>query len=321
MPDAVEQIIETYIDRYPEMDAMLLLKALAHPSMGGMGYRIETFNPTIDMNGYDVDTRAKVIRLDTRSFFGSNYSNRDLAARLKDAIDIDVFERRHSLMYRVGWGSTQVVLGAVETAVGVVGIIVPEPGTTAGGVLVTTLGVNTVTAGITQLMGANQGEGYNILGEGSAWVGSRVAELAGGDPARGAQLGRIGFAVTSLAVGTVASIRILRVPGRPMLRNTGPSGGSGAGLGRIDLMYGSAPNLRAAYAGQGSMTVFSLNTNGGQSFLRVVVQAVDGQAARLYFNGRLIGPTNRWVLRHESGWRTVAKGLAQLLYHGAKTGW
>ena len=47
MPDPVEQIIETYIDRFSEMDAMLLLKALAHPSMCGLGYRIETFNPTI----------------------------------------------------------------------------------------------------------------------------------------------------------------------------------------------------------------------------------------------------------------------------------
>ncbi len=319
MTDRIEEVIDAYIDQSSEMDAMLLLKALAHPQMGGLGYRIETMNPTVDLNGYDVNLRDRVIRLDTRPFIGGAYSTRDMAQALKNAIDIDVFERRQSLTYRIGWGSAQVVLGAVETVVGVVGIIVPEPGTTAAGVVVTTLGVNTVAAGMSQLMGHNNGDGYNILGEGSAWVGSRVADLAGGDPQRGAELGRLGFAVTSLAVGTVASIRILRVPGRPMLRSTGPSGGSGAGLGRIDLWYGNG--MRNAMAGNGSMTVFSINTNAGQSFLRVVVQAVDGNAARLYFNGRIIASQNRWVMKHESNWRVVAKGLAQLLQHGARAGW
>lgn len=59
------------------------------------------------------------------------------------------------------------MLGVVETDVGFVGIVVPEPGTTAG-VVVFSLGVNSIADGFSQLAGANKGHGYNILSESSA---------------------------------------------------------------------------------------------------------------------------------------------------------
>lgn len=313
-----EAIIDAYIDRYDAEDALLLLKALGHPSQGGLGYRIETFNPAIDMDGYDVDTEAKVIRLDTAGIF-SNNSAQDMAAALKDALDIDVFERRHSLLYRVGWGTGKTVLGVIETAVGVVGILIPEPGTTAAGVVMVGLGVNGIADGVSQIFGANGGEGYNVLGEGSAWVGANVADLVGADLQTGATIGRLGFTVASVAVGSFGSFRILHAPGRSMLRMTGPSGGSGFGVGRLDAWYGVA--VSEARAGNGALTVISVTNNSNQSILRVVLQAVDGNAARLYVNGRIVGVAGGNLLKHEGNWRVIAKGLAKLLYHGARSGW
>lgn len=314
----IEAVIDAYIERYSEEDALLLLKAIAHPSQGGLGYRIETMDAWVDLDGYDVDGRGKLIRLDTASVF-STYSAHDMAAYLKDALDIDVFERRRSLLYRVGWGTGKTVLGVVETAVGVVGIIIPEPGTTIAGVAMVALGTNTIGDGVSQIFGANSGEGYNVLGEGAAWVGSNAASAVGGDPETGAMLGRLGFTVTSIAVGSFGSVRILHAPGRSALRLTGPSGGTGYGLGRIDAWYGVP--VRQAMGGNGALTVFSITNNANQSILRIVLQAVDNGAARLYVNGRIVGVAGGNLLRHESNWRVIAKGLAKLLWHGARSGW
>lgn len=313
----VEKTIDAFIDRNRPEDSLLLLKAIAHESHGGLGYKIGLMNPAIDWNGYDVNQSRKVIKLDRAGIFTNN-SAVDLAKILKDALDVEIFEMRRTLLYRISWGTGKVILGTVETAVGVVGIIVPEPGTTAAGIVVTALGVNTVGDGISQIFGANSGEGYNVLSEGSAWVGSNVAALAGGDPAKGAALGRVGFLVSSIAVGSWGSIRILHAPGTTIgaTSHTFP----GVGVGRVSAMFG--PSYRTVQTTQkGALTVFNVANNEGKSILRIVYQAVDGQVARLYVNGTIKNIPNGRVIKHSSDWRVIAKGLAKLMYHGAKAGW
>jgi hypothetical protein len=307
----IEAALDYYVDHFSEQSTLMLLKALAYPSQGGFGYRIEMMNPLIDMDGYEVDENAKVIKLD-RTGLLSSYHAPDLAKYLKDAIEIDVYGTRRSLMYRVGWGTGKVVLGAVETAVGVIGILVPEPGTTVGGVALTVLGANTVADGLSQLAGANSGEGFNPLAEGAGWAGSNIAGAMGGDPALGERIGEAGFYLGSLAVGTVGAIRILRVPGKPMLRMGVGGQPGGLSVGRVDLWYG-IPVQRALRGEQGALTILSINNNQSQSILRFVIQF-----GRLYVNGRIVGVQK--VLVHESNWRVVVKGLLKLLWHGAKTG-
>jgi len=103
------------------------------------------------------------------------------------------------------------MFGVVEGAVGLVWILVPELGTTVGGVAMLALGGNTLVDGITQLSGVNQGHGINLLGEGFGHVGAGIADL---NPEVGRTVGKGVFLVSSVAVGSLASIKILRVPGK-----------------------------------------------------------------------------------------------------------
>ncbi len=314
----IERAIEAYCDRYSEEDSMLLLKTIAHEEQGGLGYKIELNNPTIDMNGYTVRSGQKLIQLDRTGLF-RNYNAHDLAEALKGALEVEIHELRASLLGRIAWGTGKVVLGTVETAVGVVGIIVPEPGTTAGGAVMTVLGVNTIGDGVSQLMGANDGHGYNVLMEGSAWVGSNVAQLAGGDRATGAHYGRLGFMVSSFAIGGWGSFRVLRAPGKVAIGRTNHTF-PGVGVGRVEMMFG--PGYRQVQSTQqGALTVFNVVNNQNKSILRIMFQAVEGRPAQFYINGRIYNVPGGRLLKHETNWRKIASGLAKLLYHGAKSGW
>ncbi|NJO14549.1 MAG: hypothetical protein HC877_02015 [Thioploca sp.] len=297
----VEGILEYFVDHYTPELTLSLMKILAYPSQGGLGYRIEVADPIF---GWDVDKNQKVITLDTHGMFSQN-STEELALQLREALEVEFLETRASLLSRIGWGTGKLVVGLVETGIGVVGIIVPEPGTTAAGVTLTVLGVNTIGDAITQYAGINQGQGINLLEEGFAQIGSTIAELAGGDPRLGDTIGRGSFLVSSIVIGSVAAFRVLHINGQSLIRMGVGGQPGGIQIGRIQALY---PNLR----GNG-MTVFSLVNNQGQSFLRFVFQN-----GRLYANGRIVGVQN--ILRHESNWRTIAKGLLKLLWHGAKTG-
>ena len=173
----VDEIVNKYVDTYGEAAALVLLKVLAHPSAGGEGYKVQ-LKAMLDADGWEVDTAGKVITLDTTNW-GFAMGVAGLAENLHEAVETDILGIREGLVPRMGWGTGKVLLGAVETVVGVVGIIVPEPGTTGAGVAVTLLGVNTVGDGISQLAGANRGHGYNILGEASGALGSELARAVG----------------------------------------------------------------------------------------------------------------------------------------------
>lgn len=271
-----------------------------------MGYKIKFFNPSINISGYEVDHNLKVIHLDTRGLF-SEYSALEIAESLKSALQVEIAKTHAGLLERVGWGTGKVLLGVIEAGVGLIGIIVPEPSTTAGGIVVVALGANTAADGFSQLAGANRGHGYNILGEGVGAIGSGIGTLAGVDPELGRSIGKSVFAVTSIAVGSIGSIRILNVPSQTFLR-TGLGGqAGGVALGRIDLLYGS-------YRSKDGITIFSINNNAGQSILRFVTHS-----GKLVVNGRIIGVQR--VLKHESNAREILKGLLKLLAYGAKQGW
>ena len=118
----------------------------------------------------------------------------------------------------LGWGTGKVLLGAVETTVGVIGIIVPEPGTTGAGVVVTVLGVNTVADGLSQLAGANKGHGYNILGEGAVAIGSATSRALGGDPQLGEAVGKGIFLVLQLHILRICDSPVQRLDWRAQCR-------------------------------------------------------------------------------------------------------
>ena len=302
----IDDVIDRFVDNHGEELSLLLLKAIAHPEQGGLGYNTVFFNPWVDVDGYEVDHRLKTIKLDTSGVF-SQHSAAEVAENLKDALQVEIAKTHAGLLERIGWGTGKVLLGVVEAGVGLVGIIVPEPGTTAGGIAVFALGANTVVDGFSQLAGANKGHGYNILGEASGAVGSGVAELVGGDPEMGRRIGRGVFLVTSVAVGSIGSIRILRVRGQTFLR-TGLAGQpGGVAVGRVDMLYGS-------YRARDGLTILSINNNAGQSILRFVTHG-----GKLVVNGRIVGVSR--VLKHESNAREIMKGLLKLLAHGARQGW
>lgn len=183
----------------------------------------------------------------------------------------------------------------------------PVPGTTVAGVLVFALGANTVIDGFTQLAGANRGEGYNILGEASGAIGAGIIGAAGGNSDAGREIAQDIFVVASIAVGSVGSIRILKVPGKVFLRAGLAERPGGFAIGRLSLLYPSEA------AGNG-MTILSINNNAGQSILRFVTHG-----GKLVVNGRIVGASR--VLVHEGDARTILKGLLKLLAHGAREGW
>ena len=299
----VDRVIDHYVDRYDRALSLALLQALAHPEQGGRGYSIELFDPTIDLDGFEVDRSRKMIRLDRRGLL-SKHSTADIAEALRNALETEILKTRASLSSRVGWGSGKVLLGVVEAGVGLVGIIVPEPGTTAAGVVVLTLGANSIVDGFSQLAGANRGHGFNPLAEGSGAMGARLADLADLDREAGRAVGKGVFMVAAISLGAYGSIKVLRVPRQTFLQLGVGGQRGGAVVGRLDLLYGSS---RA----KDGITILSINNNAGKSILRFVTH--NGQ---LVVNGRIYGVQR--VLQHESSGKEILKGLLKLLAHGSK---
>lgn len=300
----IDQIIGHYVDNNTEELSIVLLLAIAPAENGGLAHRIK-LERMIDMDGWEYDSRSKTITLDSSYFMGDT-SIADIATNLREALETEILGTRASLGARVGWGSVKVLVGVIETAVGFIGIIVPEPGTTVAGVAVFTLGVNSITDGFTQLAGVNQGHGFNPLAAGAGAFGGTIAAATGQERALGEAIGRNAFIVSSIAVGTVGSIRILRIPGQPMLRAGVGGMPGGVTVGRVDMMYGS---LRA---GDG-MTLFNISNNAGQYILRFVTHG-----GKLMVNGRIVGVSR--VLNHETSAKAVLKGLLKLCAHGASAG-
>ena len=312
MPKA-QEIINYYVDTYGESASLVLLKVLAHPSAGGAGYKVR-LKAMLDADGWEVNSGGKVITLDTTNW-GQPKGTADIAENLKEAVETDILKIRMGLLPRIGWGTGKVLLGTVETVVGVVGILVPEPGTTAAGVTVTLLGVNTIGNGFSQLAGANRGHGYNILGEASGVLGSELAHIVGKDPQFGEAIGKGAFLVTSVAVGSVGSIRILKLPGTAFVRLGVGGQKGGAMVGRIDMLYQS----NRAVDG---MTVISINNNAGQSILRFVTHngqvMANARIGKVFTGSKIV--KGQWVLKHATSSKKILKGLLQLAWHGAIRG-
>ncbi len=299
----IDRLIDHYVETNSEEDVLLLLKVLADPEQGGLGYSVRFFNPRIDIDGWEIDWATRSILLDTSGVF-STYSLQDLSTALKEAIETEILQTRASLFSRIAWGTGKVLLGVIETATGLVGILVPEPGTTAAGVVVFALGANTVADGFSQLAGANKGHGYNLLSAGSGALGASVADLAGADPELGRSVGKGVFLASSIIVGSVGSIKILRIPKQTFFRLGVGGRSGGVQIGRLDLMYGSE---RA----RDGMTILSINNNANQAILRFVTHN-----GRLVVNGRIVGQQR--ILRHEGSAKEILKGILKLLAHGAR---
>jgi len=283
----------------------LFVKTISHSSQGGLGYKITTFNPVIEFDGWEVDHVTKNIKLDTSSII-SNYSIREIAENLNNAIEIGITKQRQSMLSRVGWGSGMIVVGVVETVVGTIGIIVPEPGTTVAGVGMVVLGSNSVIDGVSRLSGANQGNGYNLLSMGFGEIGSISADIAGLDPVVGEKVGKGVFAISSIALGSFGSIKILNVKSLSSIRFGVGGQPGGVEIGRVAMGYASS---RA----KDGMTIINISNNSGQYILRFVTHS-----GKLVVNGRIVGVSR--VLNHEGNWKNVMKGLLKLLAHGGKVG-
>jgi hypothetical protein len=115
------------------------------------------------------------------------------------------------------------------------------------------------------------------------------------------------FVVTSFAIGSIGSLRILKVPGASFLRLGVGGRAGGATVGRLDMLYGSE---RA----NDGLTVLNINNNAGQSILRFVTHG-----GKLVVNGRIVGVER--VLKHEGDARAILRGLLKLLAYGARQGW
>ncbi len=300
-----DKVIEYYVDNFSAELTLSLLKVLSFPEQGGLGYRLELFNPMFDMDGWEIDHSTQVIKLDTKSFFVT-YSSREMAIALKEAIETDFIKSRASMLSRIGWGTGKILLGLIESSVGLIGIVVPEPGTTAAGVGMVILGSNTIGDGISQLAGANQNNGYNVLGTAFGAVGSAAADLTGFDPEIGKKVGRGVFIVASFAFGSVGSIKILNVKSISAIRFGVGGEPGGLQIGRLAMGY---PSSRA----KDGMTIFNISNNSGQWILRFVTHG-----GKLVVNGRIVGVQR--VLNHENNWKLVVKGLLKLLAHGTKAG-
>ena len=63
---SLELVIDSFVDKDEEDLSLGLMKTLAYPEQGGLGYSVRLFNPVVDLDGWEVDHSARVIYLDER---------------------------------------------------------------------------------------------------------------------------------------------------------------------------------------------------------------------------------------------------------------
>lgn len=276
---SVDGIVDAYHRLYGDEQTAQLLAAFTSEGNGaGLGYRIKKASHWFER--YDIDHENKIIYLDNDQTF-STFTNDEAADALEDIARHIAFENETfwGAVGRIAMGTGLTVLGAGEVVVGVVGIIVPEPGTTAAGVALTVYGASTAGQGISMIFGANYGSGYNFLEEGFAAVG----DLIGGDT--GEDYARIAFLVSNVVVSLGGTAQVLRVPNQSFIMRGHLHGagtnvrlanavGDGFTVGRLQLMY----NLSS-----GKVFV-NITNNSNQWIIRL--QQINGQVV---INGRVIG--------------------------------
>ena len=145
-----------------------------------------------------------------------------------------------------------------------------------------------------------------MLGEAFATAGAGLADVAGYDREVGDKVGRGVFFVSSIAFGSIGSIRILNIKSTSSIRLGVGGQPGGLEVGRLAMGY-------ASNRAKDGITIFNISNNSGQWILRFVTHN-----GKLVVNGRIVGVQK--VLKHEGNWREITKGLIKLLVHGAKSG-
>ena len=112
--------------------------------------------------------------------------------------------------------------------------------------------------------------------------------------------------VSSLAFGSIGSIKILNIKSLSSIRFGVGGQPGGMEVGRVAMGY-------ASNKAKDGMTIINISNNSGQWILRFVTHS-----GKLMVNGRIVGVKK--LLNHETSWKAIAKGLLKLLAHGAKTG-
>lgn len=253
---AMDQVLDRFVDANRVELSIYLLHLVSDPSQGGRGYHITYANPFWELDGWEVNHTRREISLDIEGVLP--YFPQEIAQHLRDCLEVEFLQSRVSLGSRLGWGTASVLLGTVETAVGVLGILVPVPGTTMAGIAAVTLGVNTVVDGVSQLGGANQGRGINLLETAFSAAGAELADVADLDPALGAQIGRGLWLARSLSGRGPAS----RSSGSPAsLFFNGELAGSRA----ASRLGGSMQSMAATAPGMGPHSSASQTTRASRS--------------------------------------------------------
>ncbi|QUJ75372.1 hypothetical protein KDD17_10270 [Sulfitobacter albidus] len=277
-------IVDAFQRKYGDQLLAQLFAVLTPEGFGGgLGYRILSRSHII--HRYDVDFENKIIALDDDQFW-SNFTNDEAADALHEALeDIAAHiayqnETFWQAFGRIALGTGLVILGAGETAIGVVGIVTPEPATTGAGIVLAGVGIATLGEGATMVLGLNSGAGYNFLAEGFAAIGTLVGGNTGEDLARNA------FIVANIVVSLGGTVRVLRVPNQQFIMQGHLHGqsarlanavGDGFTVGRLQLMY----RLRSG------RVYVNVTNNSNQWFIRL--QNVDGVRV---LNGRIINGQN-----------------------------
>lgn len=303
----VDGVVDAYHRLYgDEQTAQLLAVFTPEGNGAGLGYRIERANHWFDR--YDINHDNKIIYLDNNQAF-STYTNDEAADALHDALsDIArhiAFESETfwGAVGRIAMGTGLTVLGAGEAVVGVVGIIVPEPGTTAAGVALTAYGASTAGQGISMIFGANYGSGYNFLEEGFTAVG----DLIGGDT--GENYARIAFLVSNVVVSLGGTVQVLRVPNQSFIMR-GHLHGAGANMRLADAIGDgfTVGRLQLMYKLPSGKVFVNITNNTNQWIIRL--QQINSQVV---INGRIIG-MQKW--HRLSSPSEAMKMLVKLAIHG-----
>lgn len=91
----IDDVIDAYVDKHGEELSLYLLKAIALPEHGGLGYQMRFFDPWLDIDGYEVDHQRKLIALDTSGIFSYNDAEH-VANALKNALQVEIIKSHPS---------------------------------------------------------------------------------------------------------------------------------------------------------------------------------------------------------------------------------
>ena len=102
----IDQVLAYFVDSNDLALSVLLLKTIAAPEQGGLGYQIAFFHSSVDFNGYDVDEQRKVIKVDIRGFWGGENSVAAVANNLRGRTAGKNRQNpcKHSGAIRLGYG-------------------------------------------------------------------------------------------------------------------------------------------------------------------------------------------------------------------------